>query len=178
MSLSKSKPLLPQEYDLGRTYHHPVLNEVKRRAMKARIVPVLSVPLAPAEGQSVAFTVDLFDGDEVAAKARQVAETNKLPAADVDAVVDAVVKKAVDVGLLPVMTVDVQLPAPAAKEGGAGPAAAAATEVLALYRGDNLTQVVAAFSAAHGLTGPDKERVQETVEKYARARGLLPVMTL
>lgn len=94
---------------MGRTYYTPVLNEVKRRAMKARLMPVLAVPLAPTPGAPAAFTVELFDGEDVAAKARQTAEVQRLAPEEVKAVAEAVVRRAVDVGLLPVLSVDIDL---------------------------------------------------------------------
>jgi hypothetical protein len=33
--------------------------------MKARIIPVISIPLAPGEGEEEALRVDIYDGEEV-----------------------------------------------------------------------------------------------------------------
>lgn len=78
----------PQESGLDHKQHYPsVLAEVKQRAMRARILPVLSVPVARAVGEKPRFTVDVFDGEDVASKARAVAQANRLPEKDVEEIV-------------------------------------------------------------------------------------------
>lgn len=49
---------------------------------------------------------------------------------------------------------------------------------LALYKRDNLTRAVEDYSALHGLDEARSRRVMAIVERYAKAKGLIPVLRM
>ncbi|CAG9465859.1 unnamed protein product [Pedinophyceae sp. YPF-701] len=153
------------KHGLNETVREALFQEVKKRAQKHRLVPMLAVPLLRNENEEPFVTVEIYSDDNLLERTRKVCQDAGLNETETREAEDIVVRKAAANRLIPILRIDVEIDADK-------------TAVFEVYAKDNIAELAARFAHEHGLSEETTRQLEDAAVVMAKRRKLAPVLVI